>query len=415
MTVKAQKVAELLGKVELGWPVPAPLGDATLLEEGLNAVLLRHVDAKKAATAVQRLRARYDDWNELRIAQAQEISQCMRIGAKGLAAARDVRTYLQEVFQQTHGIELEFLRDDAQASARFVNQLPFMGLGTAHYLLWIAGGEELPITAGLVRVLDRLGVISRTTSTKKARAAIEPLIADSKGGVLDFIVRAGEVASRWCDARKPLCHLCALVDDCKHGKKVFRDWKVQQERLEAQRKREAARMEAQRKKDDERRRREQERALKKARAEEEKRKRAAEREAKALAKKREAEAKKAAREKARLDAQKKREQERARKKAAAERKKKAAAKKAAAAKKKAAAAKKKAAAAKKKAAKKKATKKKVTKKKAAKKKTKSRSRTTARKKPAARPKAKKKATKKKTSSRKTSSSRKTARKTARKK
>ena len=340
MTAKAEEVSKLLRKVRLGWPIPTPVENASLLEEGLYAILLRHVDAKKARAATERLKAEYEDWNELRISQAQEIAACMRIGSRGAGAARDVRTYLQEVFQQVHGIDLEFLRDDAQASARFVTQLSFLGLGAGHYLLWLAGGRELPITAGMVRVLDRLGVISRTASVKKARAAIAPLIPAKKNGTdtdLDFVIRLGEIAHNWCDARKPICQECPLVDDCTHGKKVFRDWTVQQERLQAQRKREEARQAELRKKEKERQRRDHERALKKAEVDARKRRREEERRARIAAKKREQEEKKKAREKARLGVQKKREAEKkrrerevARKKAAAERKKEAEARKAAA-------------------------------------------------------------------------------------
>jgi len=414
VTGKTKTVAELLQKIELGWPVPSPLDEATLLEQGMHAVVLRHVEGKKAAAAVERLRAGYADWNELRVAQAQEIANCMRLGARGLDAARDVRVYLQEVFQQSHGVDLEFLRDDAQASARFVTQLPFMGLGTAHFLLWLANGRQLPITAGLVRVLDRLGLISRTASVKKARAAIQPLIPAGKNGSseteVDFIVRLGEIASRWCDPRKPLCHQCTLVDDCKHGAKVFRDWKVQQERLGAQREREAMRQEALRKKEDEKRRREQERQLRKARATEEKRKREVARKARIEGKKREAEEKRLAKGKAKLAAQKKRDDDKkkaaaAKKKAEAERKKKAAAKKKAGTKKKAA----KKPSPKKPAAKKPAPKKPAPKKpakkatrKAAKKPTKKPAAKKPAKKPAAKKAAAKKAAKKKPAARKTS-------------
>jgi adenine-specific DNA glycosylase len=236
-----------------------------------------------------------------------------------VAAARDVREYLQEVFQLSHGLSLEFLRDDPQATARFASSVSFIGLGRVHYLMWLAQ-NELPVSGGLVRVLDRLGLVARTASLKKAREALKPVIPASFEGSenpgLEFAVRLGEVASRWCDARKPLCHLCVLVEDCRHGKKVFRDWKLQQQRLEAQRAREAARLEVLRKKELARAERDAARAQKKAAADEQKRQRERERLDKIAAKKREADAK----QKARVEAQKKREEEtRRREQAKAER------------------------------------------------------------------------------------------------
>ena len=88
------------------------LDDGNLLLQGVYAVLHRHVDSKKARSGVKHLADNYEDWNEVRVAQAQEIANCLKFGSKkGIAAAKDVKVCLQEVFQQSHGIDLEFLRE----------------------------------------------------------------------------------------------------------------------------------------------------------------------------------------------------------------------------------------------------------------------------------------------------------------
>lgn len=289
MTKKSDQATKLLAKIDLPWRIPTPVEGVNLLAQGMLAILLRHVDEKKGRSALTALLASYEDWNELRVAQVQEISKHLKCGAKGRLAATDVKTYLQEVFQESHGLDLEFLGGDSQTAYRFVSQLPFMGLGTGHYLLWLAHDQALPVTSGLVRVLDRVGLISRTTSIKKAREAIAPLIPPGASAQVEFVVRVGEVASRWCESRKPLCHECVLVDDCTFGKKAFKDWEVQQERLSAQRAREEARQEVQRKKDEERLAREEARAQKKADADGKRRQRAAEKKARILERKRAAE------------------------------------------------------------------------------------------------------------------------------
>jgi septum formation protein len=120
-----------------------------------------------------------------------------------------------------------------------LQQLPKLGLAAGSQLLFIANGGQLPVHGGLVRVLDRLGLVSRTGSVKKSGEAIAPLVPDGKA--LEFAVRFSEVADRWCDARKPLCQECVLVEECPFGKKVAHDWKVQQTRLAATRVREEAR------------------------------------------------------------------------------------------------------------------------------------------------------------------------------
>jgi endonuclease III len=321
VTKKSDLTAKLLGKIPAQYPIPEPLEGASLVEQGLYAVLLRRLTPNEAADTLARLRRAYSDWNELRVSQAQEINEHLALGPKGIAVCHDVREYLQEVFQRSHGMDLEFLREDAQATQRFVSILPFIGMGGAHYLLWIAGNRELPVTPALVRVLDRIGLISRTASVKKARTSIEPLVPD--GRALEFAVKLGEIASRWCDARKPACHLCVLVDECKFGKKAFRDWKVQQERLEQQRARDAARLAVLQKKEDERRRKEDDKRKKKAAVEAAKRLREADRQARIAERKRKAEEQRQARLKAIADAKQRRIAEAQRKKVEAEERKKA--------------------------------------------------------------------------------------------
>lgn len=311
MSKKSDHLAKLLQKIELRWNVPTPLEGADLLVQGLYAVLRRRLDAKSATRSIELLSRAYTDWNELRVAQSQEIAAIIKVGPQGLAVAGDARAYLQEIFQRSHGLDLEFLRNDAEAIKRFTATLPFVGMGLAHYLLWLANPGELPVTTALGRVLDRMGLVARTSNAKKARAAIAPLV--SSGGELDFVVRIGEVATRWCDAKKPLCHECAVVDDCKYGKKAFREWRVQQERMEVQRVREEARLAVLRKKDEARRAREAVRERKKAEAEAQKKARELERRAKLDARKKFAEDKRLAAQRQREDAKREREQARLRK------------------------------------------------------------------------------------------------------
>ena len=266
MSKKSDSTAKLLAKIQLRYPIPEPLEGYSLMHQGLYAILRRQLPPQPSIKVIELLKVAFVDWNELRVAQAQEIASHLgpaNLGPKLIPVARDVREYLQEVFQRSHGLDLEFLRDDPVASARFISILPFIGTATASYLMWIASGQELPVTPTLVRVLDRIGLMSRQGgSMKKARAAIEPLVPENDG--LGFVVKFGEVAWRWCDARKPACHSCVLVDDCKYGKKAYKEWKIQQERLEVARQKEAARQAALRQKEEERLAREAAKAARKA-------------------------------------------------------------------------------------------------------------------------------------------------------
>src|SRR5262245_43966758 len=212
-----------------------------LLEQGLLCVLTRHLPEAQAERTIGVLRSSYPDWNELRVAQVQEFREL--IPAKDLQAktrvAAAVRDYLQEIFQKNHGFDLEFLRQDPLESGKFVLSLDYLGASAGHFLLWRAANGGVPLTSGVVRVLDRIGLVKRPASLKKALPTFEALVAPERR--MEFGLKIGKVIEDWCDAKKPICWECALVEPCHHGKKVLREWRAQQKRLEVQRKREEER------------------------------------------------------------------------------------------------------------------------------------------------------------------------------
>lgn len=264
MSKKSELVARLLEKVELPHGVPELPKAGTLLERGMVLALLDQLPPARAEAAVETLRKAYVDWNEARVAQAQELAG--HLAGRGIKApdrvaklvptANAIRAYLQEVYQKTHGLDLEYLRGDAAAAAKVVTALSMLGNYLGSVLLWMFEGEQ-PVTTSVVRVLDRLRLLSRTSSVKKAREAMEPLIPADQA--LRFAVGFGYVADRWCDPRKPICWECVLVDECATGRKVFREWKLQQERHAAHRVRDEAKRIAVEKKEQARREREAER------------------------------------------------------------------------------------------------------------------------------------------------------------
>lgn len=405
MSKKNDLIARLIDEVKLRHPVPSKgMEGVNLLEQGAVLVLMRHMTQNQAEQSVKSLKAAYEDWNEIRVAQSQEIASALRTSSrkKGVALLRDrrevamaLKEYLQDVFQQTHHLDLEELREDEQSAGKTAASLKVLGFPGAAFLMYVAADGQFPVHLPLVRLMDRLDLIGRTTSLKKARAAIEPLIP--KGKELDFTLAFHEILERWEDEEEPIYMTVKALRETPYGMKTAKERETAIARAEAAARREEERI-----------RKEEERERKKQEAEAKKR-------ARELERKRKAEEKKLAEAKAKAAAAEKKKQEAAKKKEEAAKKK--AAEKAAAAKKKeaekkAAEAAKKKAAAKKAAAKKAASKKKAAKKPAAKK---AASKKPAAKKAPARKAAAKKATTKKAASKKTTTKKAATKKAATKK
>lgn len=270
MSKKPDLVQKLLDRVQPRYRMPKPVKDASLLEQGLMIALARHVSQAESERILVALRKSYADWNELRVAQVQEVASLVATGdRRGLRAdlepmfpvVRAVRDYLQEIFQKNHGFDLEFMREDPAGAAKAFATMPYLGLAGTCYLMWLASGKQVPSHPALVRVLERVGLVSKGGGGKKGKEALTGVVP--AGRELEFVAVFGEVADRWCHALKPICHECPFVEDCAFGKKAFQEWKVQQSRLEAQRVREDARRAIFEKKEAERRAKEDARLAKK--------------------------------------------------------------------------------------------------------------------------------------------------------
>ncbi len=394
MSKKSDLVAALIKEVKLRHPMPSgPTDGLNLLEQGAVIVLMRHMTQKQAEQSVKALKGAYEDWNEVRVCQAQEISENLKHGGrkKGVAllhdrreAAMALKDYLQDVFQETDALDLEELREEPQVAGKAGMSLSVLGHAGASYLMFLASDGQVPVHLPLIKLLDRLGLIPKTTSLKKARGSVDNLVG--KGQELDFTLAIHEVLELWDDEEAPIYMTVPCLQATDYGKKSFKDRSTAIAKAEAARKREEERI-----------RKEEERERKRAEAEAKKR-------ARELERKRAAEEKKLAAARAKAAAADAKRKEAEAKRAEAARKKDAAKKEAAAKKLAAKKAAEKKAAAKKAAAKKAASAKKAAAKKAAAKKA-SAKKATAKKKPAA---SKKKASKKPAASKKKASKKKPA-------
>ena len=361
---KKPTLAEALDVLEgiFGAPPQPERIEDPLLDHLLVAVLTPHMGQPAARDALRALSGAFLDLNELRVCGLAEIEPFLSAvpAASRRQAAWDLRMALQDVYDGTHGLDLEPLRGRAPEDMRkFLKTLPNIHGGAAALLFQAAAGDDVLAFGTLEEhLLTRLGMLPRASSRDRVRAALERQVkAKDRRRFAWLCGAAAHLYEVDFDPKHPFCDLLVRVN--------AKELAVR----EAERKREEARRLAEEKKrlaEEEKQRKAEERERAKVERERARLEAAAKRKAAAEAK---AAAKKAAEEKKRADAKAAAEAKKAAAKAAVEAKK-AAAKAAAEAKKAAEKAKreaaKKAAAAKKEAAKKAAAKK-AAKKKSAKK------------------------------------------------
>ena len=171
------QVLDLLESLH-GLPVFSERPDDPLLDHLLVGVLSVHAGVGKAREALRSLSASYLDFNELRVSPKSEIEQALApfvAAEKVPQAAWDLRMALQDVYDGTHGLDLEPLRGrEPEDLKHFLTKLPNIPGGPAAMVVQMAVGEEHLVLGPLEsHLLERLGMLPRAATPHRVRVAME--------------------------------------------------------------------------------------------------------------------------------------------------------------------------------------------------------------------------------------------------
>jgi hypothetical protein len=156
----------------------APRAEDPIIDHLVVAVLGRHAGLEKAREAVHALSDAFLDMNEVRVSPLYELEEVLKPfvpAGTSRAAAWDVRMALQDVYDTTHGLDLEPLRGrDPEDQRVFVKDLPNTPGGPAAIVFQVGLGEaRLALGPRESHLLDRLGMLPRAGSPDRVRAAVE--------------------------------------------------------------------------------------------------------------------------------------------------------------------------------------------------------------------------------------------------
>lgn len=209
-----------------GTPVHLEHPDDPLLDHLLVGVLAQHTTAAKAKEALRALSAAYLDLNELRVSGKGEIEKALAelVPAERLTQASwDLRMALQDVYDATHGLDLEPLRGrDPEDLKHFATRLPNTAGGPAALVFQLAVGEKhLALGPLESRLLDRLGFLPRAATPQRVRLAVERLIKPADRARFAWVTGAtSRLFERDFDPAHPFCK---LLVECRAKELVERE------------------------------------------------------------------------------------------------------------------------------------------------------------------------------------------------
>jgi endonuclease III len=191
-----------------GRPVNHPHGDP--VHELVKTILSQNTSDTNRDAAYERLRERFDTWEEVRDAPVAEVTEAIRPG--GLSATKAPR--IQEALRRSgEPIDLSWLRDAPREEALgYLTSLPGVGRKTAAcVLLFSFGLPEIPVDTHVYRVGGRLGLFRDRVSFEMAHDEIRHLVEPEDAYEVHInLIRHGRAVCR----PRPRCEECALRRMC---------------------------------------------------------------------------------------------------------------------------------------------------------------------------------------------------------
>jgi endonuclease-3 len=184
------------------------------MDELMSTILSQNTNDRNRDSAFHNLKKIFPTWEQARDAPLQEVIDAIR--SAGLANQKGARmqAILQQVSQETGGLDLAFLADMEPSEVRHW-LLQFKGVGpkTASIVMQFSlQHPAFPVDTHIYRVSGRLGLRSPTLSVEKSHSWMEELFMPEQFGPAHLnLIRLGREI---CHARNQDCPNCPLKRNC---------------------------------------------------------------------------------------------------------------------------------------------------------------------------------------------------------
>ncbi|MGI8844765.1 MAG: endonuclease III domain-containing protein [Thermoleophilaceae bacterium] len=202
-----ERLAERYGHAH-GLPHRAPVDELVL------TVLSQNTNDRNRDVAYERLRDRFESWEEVRQAPEDEVIEAIRPG--GLAPSKAPR--IRSILDALDGDDLSRMEHEPLAHAREeLCRLPGVGRKTAACVLLFAfGRHDVPVDTHVHRVGQRLGLFRSGVPLEEAHD--EMLRLSAREDPFESHMALLRHGRRLCSARSPQCGICPLRRMCPYAR-----------------------------------------------------------------------------------------------------------------------------------------------------------------------------------------------------
>jgi endonuclease-3 len=218
METKTEAARQVIARLLDAYGIPTWRDPLPPVDELVSTILSQNTNDVNRDRAFNSLKARFSDWESVRIAPEAEIIEAIRPAGLANQKGPRIKTVLQEIFAERGNLDLDFLSllplEDARQWL-----LKFKGVGrktAAIVLQFSLNRPAFPVDTHIYRITGRLGLRPEKFNLEQTHDLMEQLIdpADYYAGHLNLIRLGRET----CHAAKPDCPHCPVNDLCEYFK-----------------------------------------------------------------------------------------------------------------------------------------------------------------------------------------------------
>lgn len=190
------------------------------IDELVSTILSQNTNDTNRDKAFNRLKARFETWEEVRDAPLEEVIEAIRPAGLANQKGPRMQAILRQISAERGRLDLDFLRGQERESAHaWLSRFKGVGPKTAAIVLQFSLGiPAFPVDTHVYRISGRLGLRPPRMSVEKAHAWLEQLFTPQQYGPGHLnIIRLGREI---CHARKPECEKCPLNKICEFYKGI---------------------------------------------------------------------------------------------------------------------------------------------------------------------------------------------------
>jgi endonuclease-3 len=208
-----QRLVQVYGLPDWRDPLPA-------LDELVSTILSQNTNDRNRDMAYTNLRRVYPTWEQVRDAPMAEVIASVRIAGLANQKGARIQEMLCAVTAERGNLDLSFLKAMAPSEAhQWLVKFKGVGLKTAAIVLQFSLGiPAFPVDTHIYRVSFRLGLRPEKMTVEQAHAHLAGLFSPEDYGAAHLnLIRLGREV---CQARKPRCAACSLLNLCRYTEKT---------------------------------------------------------------------------------------------------------------------------------------------------------------------------------------------------